>query len=319
MPTDPSPEVDPALARAWREVSGEEPPAHLDDAIRAAARRAVHAGPQSVRRSFAQRWRLPLSIAALVVVSASITLMISERDAHLPGAEGERSSAVRRLQAPAAPEAKLDQAKAGTAHEAPAAASPRPLAKSEEARVDRQAAPAAAPPPAPASAFREPDVAPAEPQAAPTPAPPEQESARVPAAPAEKDESMLRDEAAREAPQAPAAIAPGKRGVAGAPDANGTMLQKKQEHAIEPSPLQEAGSSLEESQPAGRARLKLQTRPALPAPPVASDDALHPEQWLDRIRELRRQGLTAEADASLERFRERYPDFALPADLAPAH
>jgi hypothetical protein len=87
----------------------------------------------------------------------------------------------------------------------------------------------------------------------------------------------------------------------------------------------EAKSLLRESelpedapQPAGRARLKLQTRPAPPAHAPVEDDAsgaLLPERWIEEIRELRRRGRATEAEASLKAFRERYPDYALPDDL----
>ncbi len=44
-------------------------------------------------------------------------------------------------------------------------------------------------------------------------------------------------------------------------------------------------------------------------------DAVSPEVWLQRIRELRTAGREAEAAQSLARFRQRYPDFPLPADM----
>ena len=40
-----------------------------------------------------------------------------------------------------------------------------------------------------------------------------------------------------------------------------------------------------------------------------------PEKWLDEIRALRRSGRLAEAATQLDRFRQRYPDYRLPADL----
>jgi hypothetical protein len=73
------------VSRAWRATSADEPSVAVDDAIRAAARRAVSAGPQASRTSFAVRWRIPLSIAAVLVVSASLTVLVSEEKQHLPG------------------------------------------------------------------------------------------------------------------------------------------------------------------------------------------------------------------------------------------
>jgi hypothetical protein len=53
-----------------------------------------------------------------------------------------------------------------------------------------------------------------------------------------------------------------------------------------------------------------------PAAKVLTErDAVAPEGWLQRIRDLRAAGRDAEAVQSLARFRQRYPDFPLPADL----
>jgi hypothetical protein len=60
-------ETDRELDAAWRAASREEPPAALDAAIRAAARRAVDAGP--ARRARHMRW-WPLAAAATVAVIA---------------------------------------------------------------------------------------------------------------------------------------------------------------------------------------------------------------------------------------------------------
>ena len=71
-PRDESAGSEAGLARAWREASHDEPPAAMDDAIRAAARKAVHAGPRPAGASpFGGRWRVPLSVAAVLVVMPS--------------------------------------------------------------------------------------------------------------------------------------------------------------------------------------------------------------------------------------------------------
>jgi len=46
-----------------------------------------------------------------------------------------------------------------------------------------------------------------------------------------------------------------------------------------------------------------------------ADDGETPEAWLKHIRELQSTGRNAEAAQSLARFRVRYPDHVLPADL----
>ena len=65
---------DPRFDAAWRALSRDEPPAALDDAIRAAARREAHAGPRPVDVPAAhvpsalrpQRWWWPLAAAATI-------------------------------------------------------------------------------------------------------------------------------------------------------------------------------------------------------------------------------------------------------------
>ncbi len=82
---------DPRVDRAYQEAPRDEPPAALDERIRAAARRAVSARPQSLdaqtadkrRRSWASRWRIPLSVAATVLIAATLTLMVQEEE-HYP-------------------------------------------------------------------------------------------------------------------------------------------------------------------------------------------------------------------------------------------
>jgi hypothetical protein len=73
---------DPQLTRLYRESPRDEPSAELDSAVLAAAHREAHARP---RRSFARAWGIPLSAAAVVVLSAALTLMIlREPDSPLP-------------------------------------------------------------------------------------------------------------------------------------------------------------------------------------------------------------------------------------------
>lgn len=69
-------EHDATLAVAYRAGANEEPPVQLDAAIRAAARREAGAGPQRVSRLRA--WRVPLSLAAVVVLSVTVVLMVRE-------------------------------------------------------------------------------------------------------------------------------------------------------------------------------------------------------------------------------------------------
>jgi hypothetical protein len=86
---------DDAVRRAYqatREAAGgsavdaafpDEPPASVDNAIRAAARRAVHARPQAVGKSWFTRYRTPLSAAAVVMLSASLVMVAFNERADL--------------------------------------------------------------------------------------------------------------------------------------------------------------------------------------------------------------------------------------------
>ncbi|MGH8767925.1 MAG: hypothetical protein ACREVT_07025 [Burkholderiales bacterium] len=69
------------LSGHYRAGSTEEPPAHLDAAILAAARREVE------RSRFRRNWHLPASIAAVLVIGVSLALMISEIEDPLPPAD----------------------------------------------------------------------------------------------------------------------------------------------------------------------------------------------------------------------------------------
>lgn len=65
------------VSRVYREGARDEPPAGLDDAILAAARREVAARPKPARALHS--WYLPVSIAAALVVSVTLTLLVVER------------------------------------------------------------------------------------------------------------------------------------------------------------------------------------------------------------------------------------------------
>jgi hypothetical protein len=99
-----------------------------------------------------------------------------------------------------------------------------------------------------------------------------------------------------------------------APERAGGIAEKR-EAGVE---AESQASRPEPAQPAARARVKAQVQPAAPTQRSAEEEALdasQPVQWIERIRELRRKGQSAEAEASLRAFRERYPDYVLPADL----
>lgn len=72
-------EHDESLAKVYRAAANEAPPARLDAAIRAASRRQAGAGPRPL--SGLRTWRVPVSLAAMLVLSATLVLMMREEGA----------------------------------------------------------------------------------------------------------------------------------------------------------------------------------------------------------------------------------------------
>ena len=68
---------DEELSRRYRELAREEPPRALDDAILAAARREVRSHPAPlVAPSGRRSWFVPVAAAAVIVLSAVVTLHV---------------------------------------------------------------------------------------------------------------------------------------------------------------------------------------------------------------------------------------------------
>ncbi len=273
-PGDPR---DEELASLYRESALEQPPPALDARILAAARAtATPAREDSTpprTTSWLNRWRLPFALAATVLMTSTLTLMVREQKVD---------------------EIAVDGVPVGRA--APATETPRAVEQAAEARQ-----------PAPAASTRK-------------------------SAPA----------AAATAPQA-AARAPDRS----ARDNAGGSAHKPEAGSDAPSREQGNSRNLAKDQPGADAAAKTasptatQSRPATPAAPAAlsaptpaaasterglrrensassaesGGPDLSPEHWLDRIRALRREGRTIEADASLAQFRKHYPQFPLPDDM----
>jgi hypothetical protein len=77
-------ERDPRVSNRYRELGAEEPPRALDEAILAASRRPA--------RSWTQRWALPLSLAAVVVLSVTVTLRIQHEQPALESPAQEQAT-----------------------------------------------------------------------------------------------------------------------------------------------------------------------------------------------------------------------------------
>ena len=126
---------DPRLDRLYRDVAREEPPAHLDAAILAAAHREAGARPRSLSARL-RAWRVPVSIAAVVMLSVSLVTLVREEggdDLMQPS----QSDALSRQQssAPAYRAPRPEAAPAPEAKKAPAAEHlPPPVAREDRVR-----------------------------------------------------------------------------------------------------------------------------------------------------------------------------------------
>jgi hypothetical protein len=297
--TEPEPR-DPRVDAAYREAANDEPRQETDDRILAAARRAVAAGPQSLeararadaQRSWIARWRVPVSIAATVVVAVTLAYMMEGEEVRLARTDGVPASAP-----PPAPVASAERAQTAPASppapvQAPAAARAAPAADASNAA----ARPEPVPFPAPAASERR-----------------ASEEARTAAA-------ALPPPAVSRADEAPAAGALSK----GTEQRQAELERLNAEAArrsASPAPrLQSAPApATPAAAPPARERA-LADRPAErmereAAAGIAEQKARTPEAWLEDLRRLKAQQRTEDFTRELAEFRKRYPDYKLPADL----
>jgi len=231
-------ERDPKLQSAYRALGAEEPPRALDAAILGAARDSV--------QPWTKRWAVPLSLAAVVVLSVVVTLRIQ--------------------------------------HEQPGIEQPAPVRKEEQ--VARQVA------------------EPAKPAAEPVARAPQQKSMTRKEAQAfpssAQDRAVAENRVVEAAPARPAAAA--------APQLEAPALAKRADAPSEVGSA--AGSVAAPPAPAAAApAMRAMQRERIAGERTA---ALTPEKELERIEELRKQGLHEEADRALAEFRKRHPDFKIP-------
>jgi hypothetical protein len=244
---------DDDISRRYRELPREEPPRHLDDAIRAAARRAVHTRPAPlVVPTGRQRWYFPLAAAAIIVLAVAVTMHVEREQ---PGEE------IVSAQGTPAEEVKAEKPQSA----------PQPERRKAESADSRQLR---APPP-------ELQKAP-EPAAAPAPPPP-----------------VAAQDAMRAQESAPGALAGSAKT---APKASSAPPAARAESARAPAAPQ-ANAQLGRADEGRRAD-------SLSAFALQS-----PEQWLQGIADLRRQGRHEEADKSLAEFRKRYPDYRISKEV----
>ncbi len=72
---------DEQLSGLYRQTTNEQPPQHIDAAILAAARRETDSRPHPAFSPFSSNWRVPVSVAAVLVLTISIVNLIQDDDA----------------------------------------------------------------------------------------------------------------------------------------------------------------------------------------------------------------------------------------------
>lgn len=94
-----------------------------------------------------------------------------------------------------------------------------------------------------------------------------------------------------------------------------TSARSRERRDTRARPAPEAQPSREEARAAGAAADSAPKPMASPESRLAKLAEQAPEQWLEAIADLRREGRHAEADESLKRFRERYPDYRIGEEM----
>ena len=283
------PERDAGLDRLYRHAGEELPRAEIDDAIRAAARKAVGARPQALGTR-ARRWGVPISIAAVVVVSVSlVTLMREEGADRLEEGYG-----------PGRVESKAKPAEApvgGTELESRRAAkradqAPRPVPQAPAAPAADAGAPSSAD-----------DALRARSSVAPAGVRPEPASREL------REQAGYRDREASTPHPAPERQSVGKKSEGD--KAGAGALAPPSTRMLRNAPAASAGEPLTAQSAAKSERSPLDLRvDAL----VNALDGAAPPLWLEKIKALRKEGRKEEADALLEELKRRYPDYPIPSD-----
>lgn len=324
-------ERDRRIDAAWTAASREEPPASLDAAIRAAARRAVDAAPQRKRN---KHWWYPLATAATVAVLALGIIRLTPPEEVAPIIVADMTVTPRAANKDSAPPV----APAATQAAAP------PVAASDSKLVE-PSAPKAAPPPAatPSPAARAPAEraqAVAAGSLASKPAlAPASESDSLKKSLAEKREFAARDKLAGAKPDtaaantvtAPAAAPPPAAPArsepfpaAAAPEPRRDAYADERKTALDAPAVaatrQLARSAAVPSAEEGQMRTRGATAKVATADEAKAKDAAarSVEEWIKQIRDLKNAGRQDEAAKELAAFRNAYgerADALLPADL----
>ena len=338
-------ERDPRLDRLYRETAREEPPARVDAAILAAAHREVGARPRAVSARL-RGWRVPVSIAAVVVLSVSLVTVMREegggqlepppsvdlystdsKTARVPQAAAPEAAKAPERALPAAPAARDDASPSSGAERAKAAAETALRAEKASAKAEEDGSRRAAEATAARSAAMEPQVPPR--TGAPAPQPFQEApvaGGQRPALSADQaaDMGMARQPSGIRGSAAGSSATP--VGPAGAPAPAERMVQRDRAAASEAAGSLSAVPPPAASTPAAaKPRMRAESQApqaerkladtARVAALVKEFESQPAEKWLDKIEALRREGRRGEADELLVEFKRRFPDHPLPPAL----
>ncbi len=328
---------DPQIARAYRDAvdndpASSHPTAALDDAIRAAARRAANTGPEtlaaagrrsdSIKRGFLRTWQTPLAAAATVALAVGVAIKVYDSGEADVRSERSQSMPSLPMAAPApksTPAVAIDKADSAVADRAPVRdTAPRAQAESKVIGETTQQTPAASPRPERASR----PTAEAPPPGVPLPE--EMVAKRKEAVTAELERPKAREESdaspsIANTPPAPAAPPPIAQAGASAslrPNAPAVRQQSADGRlAMQAEPAPSASRSLNHL-PERRAVMEDRMAPGGAVSTLIAQLATRPaDAWIEEIRALKRAGRIADANTLRSEFQKRFPDTRLPDDL----
>lgn len=286
-------ERDPGLDRLYRAAGDESPPAHLDAAILAAAHREAGSRPRA-RSTELRRWHVPISIAAVVVLSVSLVTLISEEGGevlmHAPPPPVPAEPPAAQPVQPAPVLSETEPVRAPAAASTSNRAAPRKDAPADASLAVGKMADSAASGAGPTSSQVQGAGAASAPDAVARSQPQPFRDAPSPA------ESLGAAE-----PQAGSAEDVAARGTAAAERRVAPM-------AAAPTP--------EPARARAMVRARKEAAPGKDSLPVWQGfDREPPQKWLERITELKQQARAAEAEAMLVEFKRRFPNHPLPPGL----
>ena len=280
---------DEELSHIYRDAEGPRPPQRVDDNILAASQRVASTVRRPAGFGFSRRWGTPVALAATVLVTFTLALMVFERQSGLDAIAPKAPGAVRATRASPA-EPKRAEALVRS-----------PVVEPQRADSLQKSPSVALPHAAPAQAAPSPQVA------------PRSDKVKAPTV----ETALSGERRATGQPARVPAIPPGveilrkSEEAKPLPDAQRVFeaqqpIRPAQAPAAAPAP---GVNTLRESASA------VQGAVSGPASRVAVSEAKEREKWLADIRKLKTDGKATEAERELAEFKKRYPDYILPEDL----